>query len=415
VDPAADRTYEPFDPQYTRAVIERVFDAASRHWFRPRLIGAEHLPETGPLILAGNHSGTAFPYDAIVLDATLWHHDDYCPERKLRPLFEKELTQAWWMRPFGLDNFWRRCGGIDTTFDNFDRLLAGGERVMYYPEGVPGIGKGFQNRYRLQRFSTSFVIMAARHRAPVVPVSIVNAEWVMPFNFTIPALDRFMQHRFHVPFLPLPGAPIAITFPWAWYLSLPARMVFVLGEAIDVRAMVDAEGVTDLENPDRAAMRRVADRVRDHMQKELDRNVARYGRWPYQARSLVRGLLDAIRRRELIRSTPLGWAWAFTRFHRDLERAPARNLVHAILRDWDLVGYYLPLGWPLLSLARNLRRPPCGYRGLDPETRRAREGNFVWTLADRPLPSVRPWERAGGLTSGRATPPDAPASGSGPV
>jgi len=392
VSAAGRETYEPFDPAYTRAMAETVFGAASRRWFRPRLIGAEHLPTRGPLVLAGNHSGTAFPYDAIVLDATLWKHDGYRPERKFRPLFEKELTQAWWMRPFGLDNFWRRCGGIDTTFDNFDRLLAGGERVLYYPEGVPGIGKGFQNRYRLQRFSTSFVIMAARHRAPVVPVHIVNAEWVMPFNFTWPALDRFVQRRFHVPFLPLPGAPIALTFPWAWYLSLPARMVFVIGEAIDVRALVDAEGVTDLDNPDRDAMRRVADRIRDRMQVELDGHVARYGRWPYQARSLVRELWAALRCGEFIRSTPFGWSWAFTRYHRDLHRPPVRGRLRALARDWDLIGYYLPLGWPLLSLARALRRPPHGYRGLTPEERREREGSFVWRLSERPLPEVRPWQ-----------------------
>lgn len=392
--PSPGSPYEPFDPVYTRGITDTVFGPAGRNWFRPTLIGAERIPTRGPLILAGNHSGTAFPYDAMVLDATLWKNDAYLPERKFRPLFEKELTLAWWMRPFGLDNFWRRCGGIDTTFDNFDRILARGERVLYYPEGVPGIGKGFQNRYRLQRFSTSFVIMAARHRAPVLPVYIVNAEWVMPFNFTLPALDRVVQKHFHVPFLPLPGAPLALTFPWAWYISMPAQMVFVIGDPIDVRALVDAEGVTDLASPDRDAMRRVANRIRDRMQSELDRHVATHGRRPYAVGSLLRGLVHAIRRRELFRTTPLGWAWAFTRFHRDLSRTPARNTVHAVVRDWDLVGYYLPLGWPLLSLARNVRRPPHGYRGLGERERRDREGAFLWSLEDRPLPAVRPWGEA---------------------
>jgi 1-acyl-sn-glycerol-3-phosphate acyltransferase len=189
----APEPYEPFDPDYTAAVIREVFSPIARHYFRAELIGAERLPPEGPLVLAPNHSGNAFPYDGMVLDGLLWDRDGFRPERKFRSVFEKELAVTWWMRPFGIDNFWRRCGGIDLTFDNLDRLLARGERLIYYPEGVPGIGKGFFRRYRLQRFSTSFVLLAARHGAPVYPVSIVNAEWVIPFCFTLPPLDRLMQ------------------------------------------------------------------------------------------------------------------------------------------------------------------------------------------------------------------------------
>jgi nitrite reductase/ring-hydroxylating ferredoxin subunit len=42
-------------------------------------------------------------------------------------MYERELALRWWMRPFGIDNFWRIAGGVDMTFDNFDRLLARGE------------------------------------------------------------------------------------------------------------------------------------------------------------------------------------------------------------------------------------------------------------------------------------------------
>ena len=48
----------------------------------------------------------------VVLDALLWQLDGLDPARKIRTLYEPELTQAWWMRPFGLDNWWRRAGGV---------------------------------------------------------------------------------------------------------------------------------------------------------------------------------------------------------------------------------------------------------------------------------------------------------------
>jgi len=376
--------YEPFDPEYSASVMEEVLGPVVEHYFRPRLIGAERIPERGPLILAPNHSGNSFPYDGMVLDGLLWHRSGLAPEAKFRSVFEKELAVTWWMRPFGIDNFWRRGGGVDLTFDNFDRLLERGERILYYPEGVPGIGKGFFRRYRLQRFSTSFVILAARHGAKVLPVSIVNAEWSIPFCFTLPPLDRLVQKLFHVPFLPLPAAPLAILFPWMWYLTLPARMIFVVGEPIDMRGLLQKAGVTDLADPDRTLLRRVADQVRDRSQVDLDRAVARYGRFPFQARSLRRELWA--KRRRLLSLLPVGWPLTFVRHERDRRRPPARNALHAFLRDLDLAAFYLPLGWPLLTLARRLRKPPYGFRGLTRKERNEIEGNFHWHLHERPLP-----------------------------
>lgn len=381
---AAAGTYEPFDAAYTAAVIEEIFDPLVRHYFRAELVGGERIPPAGPLVLAPNHSGTAFPYDGMVLDGLLWKIDDLRPERKFRSVFEKELAVTWWMRPFGIDNFWRRCGGIDLTFDNFDRLLARGERLIYYPEGVPGIGKGFYRRYQLQRFSTSFVILAARHRAPVYPIHIVNAEWVMPLCFTVPAIDRLMQRLFKVPFLPLPAAPLALLLPWMWYLSLPARMVFVVGEPLDMAKRLHARGVTDFDDPDRDVLRLVANEVRDECQAELDRQVAAHGRRPYGVRTLLSELWRA--RRRLLAVLPSGWPVAFVRHERDRRRPPARSRLHRLVRDWDLLLFYLPLGWPFLSLTRALRRPPCGYRGLPTAERREREGIFHWHLKQRPLP-----------------------------
>jgi len=377
--------YEPFDPDYIREVIEGPFGELLDHYFRPRLLGRQYLPARGPAILAGNHSGSAYPWDALALSGTLWRHYDYDPRQLYRAVFEPELSMAWWMRPFGIDNFWRRGGGVDMTFDNFHQLLERGERVLYYPEGVPGIGKGFHRRYQLQRFSSSFVVQAARHRAPVLPLYTINAEWVIPFNYTVRWLNRLVQ-RFHVPFMPLPAGPLAVLFPWLWYLSLPARMIFVVGRPIDVAAKLRAIGASQIEDPQRDDARRVAEEIRCEMQTELDRYVDRYGRTPYHQRSLRSTLGRALKRGSFHRGMPWGWPWSFLAHDRDRQRPPARNRLHRWLRDWDIALYYLPLGWFLIALARRFRKPPCGYRGLSPAERCEREGSFLWRLKDRPLP-----------------------------
>jgi 1-acyl-sn-glycerol-3-phosphate acyltransferase len=378
--PAAD----PFDHEWAQSMVREVLAPMSDTWFRARIIGAEHVPETGPVILAANHSGNAFPYDAIVLDSLLWRLGGMGAGAKWRTVYEYGLSLRWWMRPFGVANFWRRGGGVDMTFDNFDRLLARGDRVLYFPEGVPGIGKGFNHRYELQRFSTSFLLLAARHQVPVCPVHIVNAEWVHPFGYTFKPIDWLFAHVFGVPFLPLPIGLLAIVFPWIWYLAFPARLVIVVGKPLDVTGALQAEGVTSLDDPDRGALRKAARRVRMHVQAELDAAVRAHGNTRYGFGSLWRALRAA--RPHALRATPLGWPVAFIRHERDRQRPPARNRLHAILRDCDLAAFYLPFGWPLLSLARWLRRPPYGYRGVPRARRRELEGNFLWRLGDRPLP-----------------------------
>jgi hypothetical protein len=161
-------------------------------------------------------------------------------------------------------------------------------------------------------------------------------------------------------------------------------MTFIVGEPIDARAVLREEGVTDHEAPDRNALDRAAHRVRHVMQAELDRHVRAHGDRPYDGRSLMASLRRA--RGKLASVLPTGWPIAFLRNERNRTRGPARNRVHAILRDFDLLAFYLPFGWPLLSLARTFRRPPYGYRGMSAAQKQEVQGTFIWHLSERPLP-----------------------------
>jgi 1-acyl-sn-glycerol-3-phosphate acyltransferase len=377
-------TVDRFDPAWARSLVRTSLDPMLDVWFRPTIVGAERIPARGPALLAGNHSGNAFPYDAIVLDSLLWRRDGMTDATKMRSVYEHALSLAWWMRPYGIADFWRRGGGVDMTFDNLDQLLRRGDRVLYYPEGVPGIGKGFNHRYQLQPFHTSFVRLAARHDVPVIPVHVVNGEWIHPFGYTLRWLDWVFQHVWLVPFLPIPIGLLAILFPFFWFFAFPARLVYVVGEPLDPRALVRAAGAADPADPDDASVRRATETIRQRMQRELDDAVAAHGTTRFAFGTLCRALRAARGRRW--RSTPLGWPVSFIRHERDRARPPARNRLHAVLRDLDLVAFYLPAGWPLLSLARALRRAPYGYRGMSRRQRAVAEGRFVWRLSEHPLP-----------------------------
>ena len=374
-------TWEPYDAAFHHA-LEHSYGRVIDYYFRAEIEGAEHLPTEGPALLVANHSGSCFPHDAMVLDTLVWRRDGRPGiAGKLRTLFEREITLAWWTRFFGIDDFWRRCGGVDTTVTNIDRLLARGTRVLYFPEGADGIAKGFNQRYRLQPFSPTFVKLAARYDAPVVPVHVVGAEWAAPFGYTSRRVNRWVQRWLHIPFFPCPVILLGV-FPVLWYFALPCKLRYVVGEPVDVRRWLTEAGASDTASPSRAEAELVAQRLRAGMQAELERQVGKHGHRPFEVQSLGRALWHE--RHRLLRLLPFGWPQAFLGLERDLheERSSPRRF-----RDWDLFAWYVPvLGWPLLALIRRLRRPPFGSRGLSTRAARLHQGEFTWSLKDLPLP-----------------------------
>lgn len=376
--------YDPIDWDFLRSFGAQVVDGILDSYFRARIVGAEKLPVSGPVVLAPNHSGNALPHDAMILDYGLWRRRGFAREAKLRTVFAPELTAVNWLRLFGIDDWYRRCGGVDMTFRNFEQLLATGKQVIYYPEGIPGIGKGFNRRYQLQDFHTSFVILAARYDVPVHIVSVVNAEYVNPISLTYRWLDRLAWKALHLPFFPVPIVFLALIFPFIFYLAFPARMVFVIQDAIDVRALLREAGISDCGKLHKEECRAIARRIQAQAQRQLDEAVRQYGRPPYDLKGLTRSLRAA--RGRALRATPLGWPFAFLQTFRDRYRPPARNRIVAWLRDLDILSYYLPGGWALIALFRLIRKPPYGYRGLTREQRKWREGRYLWSLNRRPLP-----------------------------
>jgi len=379
--------HDPIDWEYLYRLADDgpMYDIID-HYFRARIIGQEKLPDDGPVVVAPNHSGNAFPHDAIVVDALMWREDGLTRKSKFRSVYTPQLAATWWMRPFDMDNWWRRVGGVDMTAGNFDRLLRRGERLIYYPEGVPGIAKGFLRRYQLQPFSRSLVMMAARHDAPVYPMSIVNAEWVNPTSITFETLDRWCRKYLGIPFLPIPIAPLAALLPFIFYLAFPCQMTFVVQDPVDVRAMLREEGCTDFDHPDRRELARVAEKIRRRSQADLDAAVERYGQAPYDAASLWKHLRELGTRAP--GATPLGWPITYAHHERNVRRDREAHGLLGFLKDIDLAAWYLPLGWLLIALLREIRRPPCGYRGLPEDERRRTEGAYRWSLKDDPLPDV---------------------------
>lgn len=234
------------DPTFL-ADVAPLLDFAFERWFRARTDGLENIPTAGPAILAANHAGL-LPWDAVMLAHTVRRATSGA--RAARPLIE----DFHFYFPF-LGTLLNRLGAVRACRENAERLLAAGETVAVFPEGVKGIGKVWKDRYRVQRFGRGgSVRLALATGAPLIPVAIVGPEETHPMMFRVSALARPLG---------LPFVPVTPTFPLLGplgLLPLPVRWHIRFGPPLDT-ASVAGENA-----PERVRVRRLNDALRGCVQ-----------------------------------------------------------------------------------------------------------------------------------------------------
>jgi hypothetical protein len=277
-----------FDIGYAVSITKKVLNAINTYYFRAEFIGFDDFPERNnpdrPLIFASNHSGMAFPWDAICFSSALLERNNFDMNKAVRPITAPALSMAHFMSPFLISNFWRRLGGIDATRINFETMMFYKDaNVLIYPEGVPGIGKGFDNRYLLQRLSTSSLRMSIKYKTDIIPFATINGEFINPLSYSIRYLNELVQ-KVGIPFFPLGPMTLLIPLqPWLFYFALPAKLKFVRGSRIKPYEMINKpyEEITEEE------LFVLRDQIHEQMQKELNTAVEYYGQDPYEFPELM--------------------------------------------------------------------------------------------------------------------------------
>lgn len=186
------------------AIAGPVYD----RYFRVESKGHEHIPKEGPGILAGNHSGT-LPFDGAMLWVDVFRNTD--PPRVPRPVADYFVSSL----PV-LGTLFSRAGMVGGSRGNARALLEAGELLMIFPEGVPGIGKLYRDRYQLQAWRKGHCELAIRYRAPVIPVGIVGAEEQMPQIARIPVPGP-------VPYIPVTATPLPLPVRYHLRYGPPLR------------------------------------------------------------------------------------------------------------------------------------------------------------------------------------------------
>ena len=130
---------------------------------RHRGIGLHNVPDVGGALVVANHSGT-LPLDALMTAVAL--HDDHPGRRHLRMLGADLCSSSPVVGPLA-----RKHGATLACNPDAERLMSTGELVGVWPEGFKGIGKPFNDRYKLQRFGRGgFVDGGAAHPGADHPV-----------------------------------------------------------------------------------------------------------------------------------------------------------------------------------------------------------------------------------------------------
>lgn len=247
-----------FDREFTERMIAPLVRPLADRWFRVEWRGLENVPDEGAGVLVANHAGSV-PLDAVVMKFGMLEHH---PARRHVRLLAADLV---FRLPFN-GPMARKIGSTLATHEDTYRLLAKGELLGVFPEGFKGVGKGWKQRYKLQRFGRGgFIEVALRARVPLIPVAIVGSEEAYPMIANARLLARLGG---------FPYFPITPTFPWLGPLGLiplPSKWIIEVGEPIPTDhlpqdAWQDAMLVFEMN-----------DRIRDSIQQMLYRNLMSRG------------------------------------------------------------------------------------------------------------------------------------------
>jgi 1-acyl-sn-glycerol-3-phosphate acyltransferase len=215
------------DPEYLEQVLPQIRKALS--YFDPEVRGMEHLPESGPFVIAANHSGGIYMPDAFIL-ATEWYRERGVDQ----PIYGLMYDFAFQIPRLG--PAFRRLGCIPASHANAQAAIERGAPVVVYPGGDHDAFRPWVDRHHIDLHGhKGFVRMALRHGVPVVPMvshgshETVIVLWRGARLAKLMGLNRLRVKIFPILFGPPWGvAPVFLpTFP------LPARVTVQVCEPFD--------------------------------------------------------------------------------------------------------------------------------------------------------------------------------------
>jgi len=346
-----------FDEDYAKSLDRNIFQHIDKYYFRCEYHNFETLPQRNnphtPLIFVGNHSGMTFPWDGIIFNAAYYRMSNYTLYNALRTIIAPQLAKMRIMNAFLVPKLWLRAGGIAASTVNFETMMNYEKSNLFvYPEGVPGIGKGFNNKYKIQKFATSFVRMALKYKSDIIPIACVNGEYINPHSYTFPRINAIVEKYLGMPFLPISWMLLLLPFcPWLFYFAFPAKLKYVRGKTIKLYEITNKK-FEDISQEEIDSLRNT---VQAEMQQQLNEAVATHEQnSPFYIGEFLKVLFS--NPKKLMFTFSPTWPLLFDEHERQFAKANDKKdfvmqwsywqLVLALFRNPKSWAFFIPIfGW----------------------------------------------------------------------
>jgi 1-acyl-sn-glycerol-3-phosphate acyltransferase len=162
-------------------VLHTVVPPVAKAVWRPTVTGLEHVPRSGPVILASNHLSFV---DSVVIPVVaprkvvFLAKSDYFTGTGVRGAMQRAWFEGLGMLPVDRDDTKAAIASLDTALE----VLGRGEAFGIYPEGTRS------RDGRLYRGRTGVAHLALTAGCPVVPVGLTGTEDIQPVGSTLPRL-----------------------------------------------------------------------------------------------------------------------------------------------------------------------------------------------------------------------------------
>ena len=129
------------DPELV-GLLADLWRVLATHYFRLRVLGVEHVPRSGPVLIVGNHCGGFLPSDGFL--AALAIHDALGPERTTFALAHDFLFTDPTLRRYAA-----RLGFLRAGHESARAAFAAGGAVFVYPGGDMDTFRPFRDRGKI--------------------------------------------------------------------------------------------------------------------------------------------------------------------------------------------------------------------------------------------------------------------------
>lgn len=158
---------DAWDPAYIRRVLP-VWRATLCKYFRAEVRGLDNIPESGPSLLVGNHSGGIYIADTFILATEFYTH--FGPGRRFHQLAHDIAAR---LPATGLS----RWGTVAASHENARKAFDKGAPVLVYPGGDY---ETFRPSWHSDRIEfggrKGFIRLALERAVPIVPVVAIGGQ-----------------------------------------------------------------------------------------------------------------------------------------------------------------------------------------------------------------------------------------------